>query len=154
MPSMIQEAKLHQTLNILSPWLIMDSKPSELWEINFCCLKATLSLVLCYSSPNYENYFQATTVSSEKSAVNLIKDPCSVQFSSHSHVQFFMPHRLKHQVAKGLAFQPQHQSSNEYSALLSFRMEWLDCLAVQGTLKSLLQHHSLESSVLWLSAFL
>ena len=44
--------------------------------------------------------------------------------------------------------------SNEYSGLIPIRTDWLDLLAVQGTLKSLLQHHSLESSVLWLSAFL
>ena len=43
--------------------------------------------------------------------------------------------------------------SNEYSGLISFRMDWLDLLAVQGTLKSLLQHHSLKASILWCSAF-
>ena len=43
--------------------------------------------------------------------------------------------------------------SNEYSGRISFRIDWLDLLAVQGTLKSLLQHHSSKSSVLWLSAF-
>ena len=43
--------------------------------------------------------------------------------------------------------------SNEYSGLTSFRMEWLDLLAVQGTLKSLLQHHSSKASFLWHSAF-
>ena len=43
--------------------------------------------------------------------------------------------------------------SNEYSGLISFRMEWLDLLAVQGTLKSLLQHHSSKASILWHSAF-
>ena len=43
--------------------------------------------------------------------------------------------------------------SNEYSELISFRMDWLDLLAVQGTLKSLLQHHSLKASVIWCSAF-
>ena len=42
---------------------------------------------------------------------------------------------------------------NEYSALISFRMDWLDLLAVQGTLKSLLQHHSSKASILWRSAF-
>ena len=45
-------------------------------------------------------------------------------------------------------------SSNEYSWLISFRMDWLDYLAVQGTLKSLLQHHSSKASILWCSAFL
>ena len=43
--------------------------------------------------------------------------------------------------------------SNEYSGLISFRMDWLDLLAVQGTLKSLLQPHSSKASVLWCSAF-
>ena len=43
--------------------------------------------------------------------------------------------------------------SNEYSRLISFRLDWLDLLAVQGTLKSLLQHHSSKTSILWLSAF-
>ena len=43
--------------------------------------------------------------------------------------------------------------SNAYSGLISFRMDWLDLLAVQGTLKSLLQHHSSKASVLWFSAF-
>ena len=42
--------------------------------------------------------------------------------------------------------------SNEYSGLISFRMDWLALLAVQGTLKSLLQHHSSKSSTLWCSA--
>ena len=43
--------------------------------------------------------------------------------------------------------------SNEYPGLISFRMDWLDLLAVQGTLKSLLQHHSSKASSLWHSAF-
>ena len=42
---------------------------------------------------------------------------------------------------------------NEYSGLISFRMDWLDLLAVQGTFKSLLQHHTSKASVLWHSAF-
>ena len=44
-------------------------------------------------------------------------------------------------------------TSNEYSGMISFRMDWLDLLAVQGTLKSLLQHHSLKASILRCSAF-
>ena len=44
--------------------------------------------------------------------------------------------------------------SNEYSGLISFRIDWLDRLAVQGTLKSLLQHYSSKASILWCSAFL
>ena len=44
--------------------------------------------------------------------------------------------------------------SNEYSGLISFRMDWLDLLAVQQTLKSLLQHHNSKASIHWRSAFL
>ena len=43
--------------------------------------------------------------------------------------------------------------SNEHSGLISFKMDWLDLLAVQGTLKSLLRHHSSKASILWCSAF-
>ena len=43
--------------------------------------------------------------------------------------------------------------SNERSGLISFKMDWLDLLAVQGTLKSLLQHHSSKASIIWRSAF-
>ena len=58
-----------------------------------------------------------------------------------------------HQVAKVVELQLQHQSSKEYSGLISFKIDWFDLLAVQGTLKSLLQHHNLKASILWLSAF-
>ena len=44
-------------------------------------------------------------------------------------------------------------TTNEHPGLISFRMDWLDLLAVQGTLKSLLQHHSSKASVFWCSAF-
>ena len=43
--------------------------------------------------------------------------------------------------------------SNKYSGLISFRLDWLDLLAVQGTLKNLLQHHSSNASILWCSTF-
>ena len=55
-----------------------------------------------------------------------------------------------HEVAKvSFSMSP----SNEHPGLISFRMDWLDLLAVQGTLKSLLQHHSSKASILWRSAF-
>ena len=52
-----------------------------------------------------------------------------------------------------MELQLQHEYSNEYSGLISFRMDWLDFLAGQGTLKSLLQHHSSKASILQFSAF-
>ena len=57
------------------------------------------------------------------------------------------------QVTKVLEFSFSISPSNEYSGLISFRMDWFDLLAVQGTLKSLLQHHSSKASILWHSAF-
>ena len=51
------------------------------------------------------------------------------------------------------SFSYSNSLSHEYSGLISFRMNWLDFLAVQGTLKSLLQHHSSKASILWCSAF-
>ena len=55
--------------------------------------------------------------------------------------------------AKYWSFSFSISPSNEYSGLISFRMDWLDLLAVQGTLKNLLQHHSSKASILWHSAF-
>ena len=51
------------------------------------------------------------------------------------------------------SFSFNYSPSNEYSGLISFRMDWLDLLAVQGTLKGLLQHHSSKASILQCSAF-
>ena len=58
-----------------------------------------------------------------------------------------------HQVAKALKLRLQHQSFQWISGLISFRIDWFALLAVQGPLKSLLQHHSLKASILWHSAF-
>ena len=55
-------------------------------------------------------------------------------------------------VAKVLELQLQHQSF-QYSGLISFRIDWFDLLAVEGTFESLLQHHSSKSSILWCSVF-
>ena len=58
-----------------------------------------------------------------------------------------------HHVAKVLELELPISPSNEYSGLISFRIDWFDLLTVQGTLKSLLHYHSSEASILWSSAF-
>ena len=79
---------------------------------------------------------------------------------SFQHQGLFKWVRSSHQVTKVLEFQLQHQSFQWSSGLLvlpgliSFRMDWLNLLAVQGTLKSLLQRHSSKASILRHSAFL
>ena len=56
-------------------------------------------------------------------------------------------------IPKYCSFSFSISTSNEYSRLISLRMDWLDLLAVQGTLKNLLQHYSSKASILWHSAF-
>ena len=73
-------------------------------------------------------------------------------FNLFQHQGLFKWVSSSYQVANVLEFQLQHQS-NENSGLISFRIDWLDLLAVQGTLKSLLQHHSSKASILRCSAF-
>ena len=69
------------------------------------------------------------------------------------HQGLFQWVKSLHEVAKVWSFRFSISPSNEYSGLISFRMDWLNVLAVQGTLKSLLQHHSSKPSILQLSAF-
>ena len=66
-------------------------------------------------------------------------------FSSESALYIMWP--------KYWSFRFSISPSNEYSGLISFRMDWLNLLVVQGTLKSLLQHHTSKASILWPSAF-
>ena len=73
--------------------------------------------------------------------------PFSSCLNLSQHQGLFQWVSYLHQVAKILAFQLQH-----LKGLISFRRDWLDLLAVQGTLKSLLQHHSSKASILWHSA--
>ena len=70
------------------------------------------------------------------------------------HQDLFQWLNSSHEEAKVWSFSFSVSPSNEHPGLISFRMDWLDLLAVQGTLKSLLQHHSSKASVLQHSAFL
>ena len=71
----------------------------------------------------------------------------------HSIRVFFNESVLRTRWPKYWSFNFSISPSSEYSGLISFRMDWLDLLAVQGTLKSLLQHHSSKASILQRSAF-
>ena len=77
----------------------------------------------------------------------------SPAFYLSQHQGLFQGVSTSHQVAKVLELQFSISLSNEHPGLISFRMDWLDLLAVQGTLKSLLQHHSSNASIFWYSAF-
>ena len=79
--------------------------------------------------------------------------PFFSSFNLSQHQDLLQWVSSSHQGTKILEFQLQISPSNEYSGVISFRMNWLDLLAVQVTLKSLLQHHSSKASVLQCTAF-
>ena len=79
--------------------------------------------------------------------------PSPPAFNLSQHQGLFKGVSSSHQVAKVLEFRFNIRLFNEHPGLISFRMDWLDLLAVQRTFKSLLQHHSSKASILWHSAF-
>ena len=85
-------------------------------------------LILCYSLLFLPSIFLSIRVFSNKSAPH-------IRWPNYWNVSFSI------------------SPSNEYSGLISFKIDWFDLLAVQGTLKSLLQHHSSKASIFWSSAF-
>ena len=82
-----------------------------------------------------------------------LMSPSSPIFNHSEHHGLFKWDISLQQVAKYWSFSFSISPSNEYSGPISFRMDWLDLLAVQGTFKHLFQHHSSKASILWHSAF-
>ena len=84
---------------------------------------------------------------------HLLSSPSPPTFNLSQHQGLFCGAVLHIRWPKCWSFNFNISPSNEHSGLISLRMDWLDLLAVRGTLKSLLQHHSSKSSILWCSAF-
>ena len=82
-----------------------------------------------------------------------LSSPSPPAFSLSQHQGLFQQVGSSIKWPKYWSFSFSISPSNDYSGLISFRMDWLDLLAVQGTLKSLLQHHSSKASILQHSAF-
>ena len=82
-----------------------------------------------------------------------LSSPSPPALNLFQHQGLFKWVSSSHQEAKVLEFQLQISPSNEHPGLISFRMDWFDLLAVRGTLKSLLQHHSSNASILRCSGF-
>ena len=82
-----------------------------------------------------------------------LSSPSPPALNLSQHQGLFQWVSSSHQVAKVLEFQISISPSNEHPGMISFRMDWLDLHAVQGTLKSLLQHHTSKASILQHSAF-
>ena len=145
----------------------LESKITYMWSL--CCCQVTQScLTLCNPWTAVHQASLSFTIS--QSLFQLIQ--CSIELVKTSNlccpffllpsifpcirVFFFFSQQIgfSHQVIKVLELQLQHQPSNEYSGLLSFRIDQFDLLAVQGTLKSLLHHDNLIASILDTQPFL
>ena len=132
------------------------------WHTQFSSV-TQLCLTLCdpmdYSTPGFPVHHQLlepaqTHVHQVGDAIqpsHPLFSPSQPAFNLSQYQRLFQGVSSLHQVAKVLEFSI--SPSNEYSGLISFRMGWLDLLEIQGTLKSLLQHHSSKASVLQHSAF-
>ena len=120
----------------------------------YCCLVAQSCLTLCdpmdCNMPGFP--FLHCLLEFARPYVHWVNDaiqqshprltPFPPAFNLPQHQDLFQWVSSSHQVAKVLELQLQHPYSNEYSGLISFRIDWFDLLAVQGTLKSLFQHFS------------
>ena len=140
--------------------------PCPFWSMYCCCCSVAKScLTLCdpmnWSTPGFPVHHQFSELA--QTHVHWVSDaiqpsyPLSSPFllpSIFPSIRIFFKESVLHiKWPKYRSFSFSISPSNEYSGLISFRMDWLDLLAVQGTLKSLLQHHSSKASVLWHSAF-
>ena len=133
--------------------------------LSFCCSVTQSCPTLCNlmdcSTPGFPVHHQLLEltqthvhgVSDAIQSSHPLSFPSPFAFNLFQHQGLFQWVSSLHQVPKVLEFQFQHQSFQWVFRLISFRMDWFDLLAVQGTLKSLLQHHSSKVSILWCSAF-
>ena len=122
----------------MTPWTAVRQAPRPSWYpgvySNSCPLSQWCYLTISFSATLFSFCFQSSVFP-------------SIRVFSHEST-------LRIRSAKYWNFSFSIYPSNEYSGLISFRVDWFDLLAVQGTLKSLLQHHNLKASILWHPAFL
>ena len=125
-PSNVRNFETPQTAACQASLAITNSEFIKLMSIE--SVMASNHLILCHPLPLLSSIFPSTRVFSNEKILH-------IRWPKYWHF--------------GFSISP----SNEHSGLISFRMDWLDLLAVQGTLKSLLQHHSSKTSILQCSAF-
>ena len=122
-----------------------------------CPTFATLLTAACQASlsvTNFQSLFKLVSIESVMPSNHLILcRPLLLLPSIFPSIRVFSSESVLIRWPKYWSFSFSISPSSEYSGLLSFRMNWLGLLAVQGTLKSLLQHHGSKASILWHSAF-
>ena len=109
----------------------------QLWELTQVHVQRVRDLIDCLPLPQPSHLLSSPSLQSFPASRSF---PMSQFFTSGGQ-------------SIGVSASTSVDSSNEHPGLISFRMDWLDLLAVQGTLKSLFQHHSSKASILWRSAF-
>ena len=127
----------------------------------------SLSRVWLFATPWIAAHQASLSITNSRSSPKLLSIesvmPSSYLILCHPHLLlppippsirvFFNESTLRMRWPKYWSFSFSIRPSNEHPGLISFRMDWLDLLAVQGTLKSLLQQHSSKASILWRSSF-
>ena len=138
--SFVSLSKRHSSHSVVSG-------PTTLWTTAH---QASLSLTISWSLRK----LMSTELVMLSNHLILYSSPSSPAFNLSQHQSLFQRVSSSLRQPKYSSFSFSISPSNEYSRLISFRMDWFDFLAAQGTLKSLLQHHSSNASILWCSAFL
>ena len=126
---------------------------SHVWLFATRCTTARQASLSITNSWSLLNLISIESVIPSNHLSHLLPSLSPLAFNLSQHQGLFKWVSYSHQVAKVLEFSFSISPSNEYSGLISFRMSKLDLLAVQGTPKSLLQHHSSKALILWHSAF-
>ena len=131
---------------------------SSVQSLSSVWLVVTPWTAACQASLSITNYWSLLKLMSIKSVMAsnhlILCHPLLLLLSILPRIKVFSSESVLHiRWPKHWSFSFSISSSNEYSGLISFQMDWLDLLAIQGTLKSLLQHHSSKASVFQHSAF-
>ena len=131
---------------------------SSVWSLSHVWLFVTLWTVACQASLSITNSWSLPRLISIESVMPsnhlILSHPLLLPPSIFASITVFSSESvLRIRWPKYWSFSFNISPSNEHSGLISFRMDWLDLLAVQGTLKSLLQHYSSKASILQHSAF-
>ena len=120
----------------------------QLFATHWTIRQASLSIINCQSSLKLTSI---KTVMPSNHLILLSLSPIPFSLSQHQGIFQWVSSFIRW--PKYWSFSFNINPSNEYSGLIPFRMNWLHLLAVQGTLKGLLQHHNSKASILWCSAF-
>ena len=140
----------------MEPSLLRFSSVQLLSHVQLFVIPWTAACQASLSITNSQSLLKLMSIESVMPSIHLVLHcPLLLLPSIFPSIRVFSNESVLHiRWPKYLSLSFSFSLSNEYSGLISFRIDWLDLLAVQGTLKSLLQHHSSKASILRCSVFL